>query len=58
VVTLTDLDIPRTNSINVTAIAKDEVTLTCAELTPPMMGRRSISSDLNFAAFNEKSPRL
>jgi len=33
VVTLTDLAIPRTNSINVTAIAKDDVTLTPAELT-------------------------
>jgi hypothetical protein len=33
VVTLTDLAIPRTNSINVTAIAKDDVTLTSAELT-------------------------
>jgi len=33
VVTLTDLAIPQTNSINVTAIAKDDVTLTSAELT-------------------------
>ena len=31
--TLTDLAIPRTNSINVTAIAKDDVTLTSAEPT-------------------------
>jgi len=45
VVTLTDLDIPQTNSINVTAIAKDDVTLTPAELTTTDDGPSLVDAD-------------
>jgi len=45
VVTLTDLAIPRTNSINVSAIAKDDVTLTSAELTATDDGPSLVDAD-------------